>query len=226
MSPTRGARTRAAVVAAARRAFAEEGWEGATGARIAAEVGVSEPTIAFHFGNKAGLLVAVLHDWYDELHVAMDAVLDTEQDPLRRLEAFACWWLEHNAAHIELLSVFAEKGRSRDGGEVAVAFHEANRRVTRAFDRLVDDAKRAGLVRAEVRTRIVRDAFFGGAEHVMVGRATSPRAVDLAAAAADLLELLLAGASPRQDDATAVDIAEVDGKLDEVLSLLRAGQDA
>lgn len=200
MSQGKGARTRAAVVAAARRHFSEQGYEGATGAMIAADAGVTEPTIQFHFGSKAGLLVAVMRDYYDDLLAQMQTVLDDAQEPTARLERFAVWWLTHNAAHVDLLAVFGRHGRGPASDEVVIAFTEANRRVTRAFDRLVEDARRAGHVRPEVATRVVRDAFFGGAEHVMVGRAMTGRPIDLAAAARELLDLLIGGAAPRASE--------------------------
>ena len=68
---TRGDRTRAAVVAAARDRFAAEGFERATGARIAADAGVSEPSVAFHFGSKAGLLHEVMTDLSSRVAASM-----------------------------------------------------------------------------------------------------------------------------------------------------------
>lgn len=220
---TRGERTRAAVLAAARDHFASEGYDGATGARIAADAGVSEPTIAFHFGNKAGLLIAVMRGYYDDLLERIDDVVHAASDPSARLQEFARFWLTHNAAHHDLVAVFGRRGRRRPVDEIGAAFRAANRRVTRGFERLIDDLKHAGVVRDDVATRSVRDAFFGGAEHVLLGRVASGRSGDLSAAADDLVDLLLRGAAAGDGGArasVAARLDEMEDKLDRVLASL------
>jgi AcrR family transcriptional regulator len=54
------ARTRAAVVAAAKRCFERNGWSGATVRLIAVEAGVSQKTAEALFGTKAALLAAAV----------------------------------------------------------------------------------------------------------------------------------------------------------------------
>lgn len=58
-----GARTRAQIVEAASRVFAESGYAGGSLRQIAARVGVSPASILQHFGSKEGLLTAVMEDW-------------------------------------------------------------------------------------------------------------------------------------------------------------------
>lgn len=214
---TRGERTRATVTAVATARFAEHGFEGTTVSRIAADAGVSQATVLFHFGSKSGLLVAVMQAYYDDLLTTIDDLLDATESPEERLRSFARWWLSHNAENLPLLSVLGRQGRRSDPDEVVVAFREANRRVTRFLDRLVEDLKHSGTLRPEVPTRIVRDAFFGTAEHLMVGRATTGRPRDLNEAADDLVSLLLHGAAApaptEPDDA----VARIEAKLDRVL---------
>ncbi|WP_170128047.1 TetR/AcrR family transcriptional regulator [Euzebya rosea] len=222
---TRGDRTRAAVVAAARDRFAADGFERATGARIAADAGVSEPTIAFHFGSKAGLLVAVMQDYYDDLLQHMDAVIDSADAPLDRLTAFARWWMPHTAAHQPLMAVFGRQGRRTTSDEVVEAFRACNRRVTRVVDRLLDDLVHTGVMRPDVPTRVVRDAFFGTTEHLLLGHAATGRPDDLVAAADDVIDLLLNGAGSRTDPTPGPPpappgLAEIDAKLDRVLARL------
>ncbi len=221
---TKGERTRAAVLAAARARFASEGFDGATVASIASDAGVSEPTVAFHFGSKAGLLVAVIRDYYDDLLDALDAVIDPAAPPEQRLRDFARWWLHHNAENLSLLSVFGRQGRRSPRDEVVDTFLDANRRVTRVFDRLVEDLKHAGVLRPDVTTRIVRDAFFGTTEHLMLGRALTGRPDDLARAAEELVDLLFDGAATRSavDDGpvTRADLRRLERRLDDALERL------
>jgi AcrR family transcriptional regulator len=59
---TTGTETREAILAAARRLFAERGFEGASMRTIAAEAGVDAALITHFFGSKANLLGAAI-DW-------------------------------------------------------------------------------------------------------------------------------------------------------------------
>jgi len=59
---TAGTATREAILAAARRLFAERGFEGASMRAIAAEAGVDAALITHFFGSKANLLGAAI-DW-------------------------------------------------------------------------------------------------------------------------------------------------------------------
>lgn len=220
----RGDQTRRAVVEAATARFRELGYDGATGALIAADVGVSEPTITHHFGSKAGLLAAVITAYYDELMEAMDAVLDRDADALERLRDFAVWWLVHNAENIDLLAVFGRHARGADDDLVATTFRDANRRVTRAFERLLEDGRRQGVLRSDLEPRLVRDLWFGGAEHLMLSRSVTGRPVDLASSGRALVEVLLRGVATPEPSDGARD-PSVDQKLDQVLALLRQGGD-
>lgn len=215
---TRGERTRAAIIEAARARFVAEGYDHATGARIAGDAGVSEPSIAFHFGNKAGLLIAVMEAYYDELLVDMEAVIDPVHPPRERLADIAEWWLSRTDTHWRLTEVFARQGRRSTADEVTEAFAACNRRVTREFDRLVEDLKHAGEVRTDVPTWMVRDVFFGTCEHLVLGRVLVGRQTDLSAAARHVVDLLLHGVGvPRP---TAATDPVVLAKLDEILARL------
>ncbi|MFJ2815239.1 TetR/AcrR family transcriptional regulator [Streptomyces sp. NPDC087294] len=56
----RGARSREEIVDAAYTLFARHGYRGARMAEVAKAVGMTEPALIYHFGNKLGLLKAVV----------------------------------------------------------------------------------------------------------------------------------------------------------------------
>jgi AcrR family transcriptional regulator len=58
---------RASVLSAAREVFAERGYAAATTRDILARSGTTPPTLAHHFGSKAGLYLAVLHEVMEEI---------------------------------------------------------------------------------------------------------------------------------------------------------------
>jgi TetR/AcrR family transcriptional regulator, fatty acid metabolism regulator protein len=218
---TRGDRTRAAILGAARRRFAEHGFDRTRLAEIAADAGVAEPTVAFHFGSKSGLLVAVMRAEYDGLVREIEEVVAAPAAPEARLSAFARYWVHTLDERSDLIAVFGSQGRLGHGGaEFAAAFADCNRRVTRVFERLVQDLKAAGVLAAGVPARILRDAFFGTTEHLLLGRALTGRPADLDRAADDVLALLRHGAAaPRARAArTGPTLATLDAKLDELLA--------
>ncbi|UGQ11030.1 TetR/AcrR family transcriptional regulator [Yinghuangia sp. ASG 101] len=59
----KGNETRAHIVDAAAKVFAERGYAGGSLRQIAAEVGVTAASLVQHFGSKEGLLNAVLRHW-------------------------------------------------------------------------------------------------------------------------------------------------------------------
>ena len=216
---SRGDRTRQAVLAAARERFARDGFEETTLGGVAADAGVAGPTVAFHFGSKQGLLTAVIADYYEDLVGRARAVVDEPSSPRARLEAFARFWLQAIDGDFALFAVFVAHGGLRDvDSPSGAALHEGNAQVTRVFERLVDDLKADGTLRSEVPTRLVRDAFFGTAEHVLRGQLRSTRRLDHRRAADQVLDLVLHGSATtepagRDDDR----LASIEGKLDELL---------
>ncbi len=214
---SRGDRTRAAITAAAARHLADHGLEGTRGSAVGEAAGVAEATVWFHFGTKAGLLVAVMEDYYDRLVVAIDDVVAAADAPRARLGAFTRFWLERMTADLPLVAEFQRHGRSGHDAEVVAAFAACNRRVTRQFERLVEDLVATGEVRRDLPTWMVRDVFFGTAEHVLVGRAVTGRTTDLAAAADLLLDVLLHGVGDGTAATPVAGLASIEEKLDQLL---------
>ena len=221
---TRGDRTRAAVLDAAAADLATHGFAGLRGPRVAAGAGVSEATVWHHFGSKPGLLVAVMEQYYDELVTELDEVVEAADGPLDRLRAVAAWWPARNLPRWSLLNEFSREGRGGGDDRVTAAFRACNRRVTRRVDRLLEDCRAVGVLRADAPLRLLRDGFFGGVEHAVLGHLATGRPEDPVAAASGLLELLLRGAaplsSPTEEGDLAIRLAAVEARLEDVVALL------
>jgi AcrR family transcriptional regulator len=74
---------------AATRLFAERGYEATPIRLIIEEAQVAKPTLYHHFGSKEGLAHAVLIVPMTGLVESLQSLLETRDDPLRRLEAMA-----------------------------------------------------------------------------------------------------------------------------------------
>jgi TetR/AcrR family transcriptional regulator len=134
-----GLRTRAEIVAAAERHFAERGFRDARLGDIAAEVGIRRPSLSYHFPEKQDLYTAVIEtvfaDWWKALPRGGDVV--------QRLEGAMGSWVDFvaerpSAARLllrELANVQPERIASllRTGGAVV-----------RWLERLIDQGVASG----------------------------------------------------------------------------------
>jgi len=68
------------ILETAQRVFAEESYENATTAKIAAAAGISEPTIYMHFKSKMELFIAVLEDSFNFIMEIFTQLWTTEGD--------------------------------------------------------------------------------------------------------------------------------------------------
>lgn len=119
-APTRRrAQTRAAVLKAARECIREEGIDGATVARITKRCGVSWGVIQYHFGDRAGLFLALLEDGFSLLDGAL-ALLEkgsgTRADGADRVGALidGFWSLVAHDDYRVLLEVQLQLSRDPD----------------------------------------------------------------------------------------------------------------
>src|SRR5262252_1876019 len=88
-----GLQTRAEIVAAAERHFAERGFEATRLDDIAAEVGIRRAAIFYYFRDKQELYAAVL----DEVFGDWTAALPTAGSPAERLETSLVGWIDYVA---------------------------------------------------------------------------------------------------------------------------------
>lgn len=85
-----GARSREEILDVALRLMSEQGYDGASIARIAAESGRPASSIYWHFGSKAGVLAAVMERGADQFFATLDApdgLDDSEWDSREILRA-------------------------------------------------------------------------------------------------------------------------------------------
>lgn len=80
---TKGARTRAAIITTALRAFRRDGYDGATLAGIADELGITRSAVLHHFNSKAALLREVVEPFVAQLDDLLDRIEALQPIPNR-----------------------------------------------------------------------------------------------------------------------------------------------
>jgi AcrR family transcriptional regulator len=141
-------RTRAALLTAARDAFADHGFEGASIRAIAAEAGVATGTVFRYAEGKLDLLHQVLHD---DLEAVCRSALATPDggELIEQLDGLAAPFLEHFAATPELSRVLLKESLFAQGASGA-AFRDQVDRVARDAQRRIAAARARSEVHAPI----------------------------------------------------------------------------
>ena len=80
--------TRKLILDAGLRTLLEQGIEGFTMDRVALDAGVAKGTLYLHFKDKEELLMATIEKGFEPFFSMAETILDSEQIPVKKLEAF------------------------------------------------------------------------------------------------------------------------------------------
>jgi TetR/AcrR family transcriptional regulator len=108
-----GLRTRAEIVAAAERHFAERGFEATRLEDIAVEVGIRRAAIFYHFSTKQELYAAVLDEVFRELAES----LPTGGSATERLEASMTGWVDFMAQRPNIARLILREAANAQPGK-------------------------------------------------------------------------------------------------------------
>ncbi|MCK6551749.1 TetR/AcrR family transcriptional regulator [Myxococcota bacterium] len=157
------------LLAAATEVFAAHGFDGANLAEIAESVGITRPSLLYHYPSKQALYAAVITGVFTELGAALveatestGAFVERFDDVIRRVVAF--FDERPTAATLILRELLDARGPGR------VLLLEAGVPVLQRIERFVRDEGR-GVVRAEVPLRAAMLQTFSG---VLVRAAAGP----------------------------------------------------
>ena len=189
--------TRAAILDAAERVYAEHGLEGGRMEQVAEAAGVSVGTLYNYFGDRKELVKSLLEDRRAELLRRVDDALEAAPaSATERLRVLLRSALEHFERHRAFVSLLFQDGVGECGSRLLAE----STRPSASFHGLRDRA-RAALATAAERGEL-RDPDVDYLAHVLAGalRATvlhglaEGRALEPAAAADRILRLFLEGA--------------------------------
>jgi len=207
----RALRTEARILEAARAAILEHGFDGATTAEIARRGEVAEGTLFVHFGNKVGLLAAVMNGYYGTLLSGARGIEEAVGDPLQRLRRLTATHLHSIEAQWRLVREFARFGRFGDT-EFNVAFRRLNRAYTEIFMRAIDELRAAEILDGRVPATRYRDTIFGTTEHFAIAHFEDGRDADLDAVVEQIFVMLV---TPRPPDRR---LKRIEAKLDRLIA--------
>jgi len=144
------AQRREQILEVAMKVFARAGYAQAGTAEIAAEAGISEPTIYRHFDSKKSLYIAVIAHNRDEFLEAWQQIIEGSPDPLAAIDRIGEWYRNQMAEQPDMLRIRFRSLNAADDPEIAAVVRDGYRAVTDKVRRLFQQAVERGQVPAEV----------------------------------------------------------------------------
>ena len=181
-----------AILDAAKRAFADKGFEGASIADIARIAAISDGLVYRYFRNKRELLYGVLQKFYERILVDLELQVFKHDGFTARLEALIKRHIEVFVSDTDLCRLFIAEVRTASDYEGS-AIQELNRRYTSVLIRIVKDAVKTGEVKADVNPRLLRDVLFGAIEHLAWRHVNGRGQLRAASTARELTSMLTSG---------------------------------
>jgi AcrR family transcriptional regulator len=183
---------------AARAAFAEHGFEGASISAIARTAGVSDGLIYRYFSDKRALLSAVLEKFVSDIIAQAEVAVAKEKTFAARLERLIAAQLQAYADEPALCRLYICELRAA-ADYLGSPLHGLTKRYTDLVVRIIKAAVKAKELRADVDPRMVRDMVFGSIEHIAWRSLFSEGALEVRKAARDMTRLFTWGMERRVD---------------------------
>jgi TetR/AcrR family fatty acid metabolism transcriptional regulator len=187
-----GGDKREAILRAAIRVFAHNGYFNSKVADIAREAGVADGTVYLYFKSKEEILHSVFDRSVEEaLEAARNQVREVS-DPKEKLRQIALLHLERLGADRDLAVVFQVelRGSTKFMEEFSAAGFAEYLSLIRST---IEEGQRAGIFRSDLNARVVAKVLFGALDEMATNWILSKRRYKLAPMADQVLDIFLNG---------------------------------
>ena len=187
-----GGDKREAILRAATRVFAHNGYFNSKVADIAREAGVADGTVYLYFKSKEEILHSIFDRSVDDALAAARKQIELISDPREKLRRIALLHLERLGADRDLAVVFQVelRGSTKFMEEFSAAgFAEYLSLIRSSFE----EGQRAGLFRADLNANVVAKILFGALDEMATNWILSKRRYKLAPMADQVLDIFLNG---------------------------------
>jgi TetR/AcrR family fatty acid metabolism transcriptional regulator len=187
-----GGDKREAILRAATRVFAHNGYFNSKVADIAREAGVADGTVYLYFKSKEDILHSIFDRSVDDALAAARKQIALISDPRDKLRRIALLHLERLGADRDLAVVFQVelRGSTKFMEEFSAAgFAEYLSLIRSSFE----EGQRAGMFRADLNANVVAKILFGALDEMATNWILSKRRYKLAPMADQVLDIFLNG---------------------------------
>ncbi len=185
---------RNAILRAAIRVFASNGYFNSKVADIAREAGVADGTVYLYFKSKEEILHSIFDRNMEEGIAEGRKLLEAISDPREKLRRIAVLHLERLGADRDLAVVFQVelRGSTKFMEEFSAAGFAEYLGLIRAT---IEEGQRARVFRPDLNAKVVAKVFFGALDEMATNWILSKRRYKLAPMADQVLDILLNGVS-------------------------------
>ncbi len=163
------------ILGAAKKLFANRGYEHTSTSAIAREAGTSESQLMKHFGSKAGLLEAIFVEGWAQITAEARASSENLTSPVEKLQVISGCVLAHLEKDADLkLLLLLEGRRVRKEGQ-SVALTEGFLGFVQLVDDVLTDMRTRNLLRPGLSPQAVRSALMGMLEGMLRDRYLAER---------------------------------------------------
>ena len=187
-----GGDKREAILRAAIRIFAHNGYFNSKVADIAREAGIADGTVYLYFKSKEEILHSIFDRSVDEALTAARQQIKLIADPREKLRRIALLHLERLGADRDLAVVFQVelRGSTKFMEEFSAAgFAEYLTLIRSTFE----EGQRAGVFRSDLNANVVAKILFGALDEMATNWILSKRRYKLAPMADQVLDIVLNG---------------------------------
>jgi TetR/AcrR family fatty acid metabolism transcriptional regulator len=187
-----GGDKREAILRAATRVFAHNGYFNSKVADIAREAGVADGTVYLYFKSKEDILHSIFDRSVDDALAAARKQIELISDPRDKLRRIALLHLERLGADRDLAVVFQVelRGSTKFMEEFSAAgFAEYLTLIRATFE----EGQRTGVFRSDLNANVVAKVLFGALDEMATNWILSKRRYKLAPMADQVLDIFLNG---------------------------------
>ena len=185
---------REAILRAATRVFATNGYFNSKVADVARVAGVADGTVYLYFKSKEEILHSIFDRNTTEAIAEGRAQLAELTDPREKLRRIARLHLERLGADRDLAVVFQVE--LRGSTKFMEAFSAAGlAEYLKLIREVFEEGQRAGVFRADLNAKLVAKVLFGALDEMATNWILSPRRYKLAPVADEVLDIFLNGVS-------------------------------
>jgi Transcriptional regulator len=187
---------RGAILRAAIRVFANNGYFNSKVADIAREAGVADGTVYLYFKSKEEILHSIFDRSVDEAVAEARKQLTAISDARDKLRQIALLHLERLGADRDLAVVFQVelRGSTKFMEEFSAAGFAEYLALLRA---IFEEGQRAGVFRADLNAKVVAKILFGALDEMATNWILSKRRYKLAPMADQVLDIFLNGVNAK-----------------------------
>ena len=187
---------REAILRAAIRVFANNGYFNSKVADIAREAGVADGTVYLYFKSKEEILHSIFDRSMEDAIVDGRKRLEDVSDPREKLRRIAQLHLERLGADRDLAVVFQVelRGSTKFMEEFSAAGFAEYLGLIRST---IEEGQRAGVFRSELNAKVMAKILFGALDEMATNWILSQRRYKLAPMAEQVLDVFLNGVNAR-----------------------------